>query len=280
MELTGITIITILLTVLLLIVIPIVVNGELLYRIPRKRLYKDLSGYTEHTVQSQDGVNITFWESGRQFNKVLLITHGHWDNSGLLQQRFHEITSQLDVDIIYIDLRNHGRSAYRYPVTIGVFEQFDVCAVLEWIHLQHQWTCVYVYGTSMGAASALLASRKTHVPICKLLLDSLFLDVKNAVKRNLNKYWLYPWTPAIIWYLFSFRFNNQQFPDIEDALQQTTIPLLIMQGTNDKITVPENITAIQQLQNPNITCKLITNGTHSRLFKHEDYINAFVDFFS
>lgn len=64
-------------------------------------------------------------------------------------------------DVVLYDQRGHGRSEGRY-VTFGVHEARDLEAIIDWVRAREVYTPPLVlFGTSMGAATALLAAAES-----------------------------------------------------------------------------------------------------------------------
>ncbi len=118
---------------------------------------------------NQENKSIVLWYKSIQSEKIVFIVHGHADNSGHMFDRYVPIFLGLGYDILTIDLRNHGLSDDIKPITYGINEAKDVELGLEWIVNNTDYKEILLFGTSMGAVTALLAIDHTH----NLLAESL-----------------------------------------------------------------------------------------------------------
>ncbi len=203
-----------------------------------------------------------------------MIVHGHGDNSAILHDRVDTLFSGFDR--MYIDLRNHGRSDKKTPVTLGLTESLDVTTAIQWVNSK-SWKKIYVYGTSMGAIAALLGGLKCN--ITAFILDSMFLNPDVVIDNNMKKHHL-PWIWRVIIkdYLTKFRIKDYGFPDILEKINSTSIPLFYAHGTADVEAPLSTLYAIRNLNKSNIVTLVVDDAEHSRLYSFQSYRDAVLKF--
>ncbi len=253
----------VLLTILL---VPSIIIGEIIYSAPRNKDYADLP-LLGGSIVTSDGISIRFWYSNESENLVIF-THGHGDNSKILFERTNALLVNQTYDVLFLDLRNHGRSSKKPPVSFGVYESKDLIGVIEWATSKH-WKSIVLYGTSMGAVATYLAydSLLRKEKVSGLVLDSSYESIKEVLNLNLKKnYIIQPWRFLVIKYLLDIRGRNIQFPSLLQFLNSTpNLPILVIHGGKDVEAPPSIITKINALGLPNVSTLLIEEGKHSRL---------------
>ncbi|MCY3413591.1 MAG: alpha/beta hydrolase [Candidatus Heimdallarchaeota archaeon] len=238
----------------------------------RSQQYEDLEGYTSISFKTVDNLSIQGWYTQHHENLVIIV-HGHWDHSKIMQERYESIFAD-DFDILFIDLRNHGRSDAKQPVTLGVNESKDVCAALEWVNTMN-WKKTILWGTSMGAIAALLTR---NPPIDAYILGSAFLNHEEVINMNMQKHHLPgPYRQTILWYM-DIRIEGFGFPNILERFENISIPCLYLHGDQDIEAPISIIEQLNNLNNSNIVTVIIEGGEHSRLFEHQKYHEEIIEF--
>lgn len=261
---------------ILLVIIPPIVIGEALYSLSRKVPYRGLPNFSQDKIITRDGVKLHLWTSPSRSKKLLIVVHGHRDHARALYNRIEPIAKELQLDSMYLDLRNHGRSDIKRPLTVGIREYQDILGVVAHAQDQNRWDEIYLYGTSLGAMSILLAgddlvqlNQKPGVPrVSKVILDSSFLRYKKAIRRNLIAFLFpIPWLPFIMRYIFSYRFQDE-IPNLKNIYKKFPLPILLMRGNWDFITSKEFLDKVEAIGNPKIRTKAIPRTFHSRVFRN------------
>tara|TARA_B110000037_G_scaffold154937_1_gene174739 strand:+ start:332 stop:940 length:609 start_codon:yes stop_codon:yes gene_type:complete len=70
--------------------------------------------------------------------------------------RWFKAVHQAGFNILAFDLRNQGKSAKSFS-TMGYFEKRDVIRALDYLQQQKQIESIGIFGTSMGAATSIMA---------------------------------------------------------------------------------------------------------------------------
>jgi pimeloyl-ACP methyl ester carboxylesterase len=110
-------------------------------------------------VVSRDGVPIAGWyipaDSLAPSGPTILIVHGWSGNKSSMLPLAGPLHDEFN--IAFIDLRDSGRSGIT-DVTMGVREQFDVEAMVDWLERTKHPSWIGAIGNSMGGATVLAAA--------------------------------------------------------------------------------------------------------------------------
>lgn len=268
--------------ILAIIIIPTIIIGEVVINVSRHREYDDLPGFTDEILDLGDGMHLQTWYTNTS-SKVAVLVHGHFDNAGLMYERYNLIYANLGYDLLIMDLRNHGRSSDDRPVEGGPKAADDIVAVLEWIE-DKSWGETLLVASSMGAVASIIALSKIDENFLPdaVILDSIYLDFMVTLNLNLKKHYVpQPWRFLVLNYILSIRYNHEEFPDIIALLRKIDIlPILILHGTDD---IESPITVIDQIiveDFNHIETARIEGGDHSRLFEHQEYTDLVDEFLS
>lgn len=268
------------LIILAIIILPTIIIGEVVINISRHREYDDLPGFTEEILDFGEGLHLQTWFTNTS-SKVAILVHGHFDNAGLMYERYSLIYKNLGYDLVILDLSNHGRSSDDKPVEGGVKAADDVVAVLEWIS-DKSWEESLLVASSMGAVASIIALSQIDANLMPdvVILDSIYLDFTVTLNLNLKKHnVLQPWRFLVLNYILNIRFSQKEFPDILALLHKIDVlPILVLHGTDD---IESPVSVIDQLivaEFGQIETSKIEGGEHSRLFKEQEYIDKVVAF--
>ncbi len=234
----------------------------------------------QDTTKTSDGVQIAFWYSN-QSKYLLIMIHGHADNARILFDRAEPLIQNRAYDVLFMDLRNHGKSGKKNPISFGVYESKDVLSVIEWATTK-SWDKIVIYGTSMGAIATYLAYEKLNSKqkISGLILDSSFENIEEVLNRNLKKHLVVqPWRFLISKYVLDVRGRNIHFPSLLNFLNNTkNLPILVIHGEKDAEAPPSIIERIQALNPTNVTTHLVKDGKHSRLLSITSVVQKINEF--
>lgn len=123
---------------------------------------------------------------------TILLVHGRGANkSDYLRYAvpFHET-----YNVVMFDLRGAGQSTDA-PVTLGVTEQLDMRAALDWLEAAKHPRWIAAVGTSMGAATA-LAEAVDDQRVRALVLDSMHARMATGIARGIVRDTIYPAFPS------------------------------------------------------------------------------------
>ncbi|MEP6680639.1 MAG: alpha/beta hydrolase [Chloroflexota bacterium] len=193
-------------------------------------------------VVTSDGIRIAGWYvpaadgSGPQAPTIILV-HGYaGDKSGILKygSALHD-----HYNLVAFDQRNGGRSTGA-QTTLGVLEQNDVRAIVDWVERTKKPVHLALFGNSMGSAAAIGEAR--HDPrVEALALDSMHTRIVYQFEQRLTAagHPAYPGTWATFlgtWLRTGVRFGSA---DPADALADMgSRPIMLTHGTADTEDLP------------------------------------------
>ena len=202
-------------------------------------------------VVASDGVRLAGWyipaASGvGPEGATLLIVPGYNSNKSdvlMFAPPFHE-----DYNLVLLDLRNQGRSG-QAAVTMGLHEQRDVVAILDWLEATKHPGSIAAMGNSMGAAT-LLAEARTDNRIEAFILDSLHANYEVTLGNALEVDYGFPSVPGAA----AIRFGSDMKTggDVRSIDPVRTItevgdrPVLLLHSTTDKIDPPAQSAELNQ----------------------------------
>jgi pimeloyl-ACP methyl ester carboxylesterase len=195
-------------------------------------------------VVTADGIHIGGWYIpaasgvGPDGPTVVLVHGGGANKSEVLKYAppLHEA-----FNLVVFDLRNGGRSSPA-DTTVGLYEQLDVEAIVDWLERAKNPRWVGAMGNSMGAASVLAAAGEND-RIAALVVDSMHARAVTMVGRILEADAGHPPQPGG-WAIVtgaSLRIGA----DVTEVDPVRTItrlgdrPVLLIHGSADEVNRPE-----------------------------------------
>ena len=118
----------------------------------------DLS-FEDISIQVGDGHTLSGWYiPAEASDKAVIFIHGHGADrhEGM---RWFKAVHQAGFNILALDLRNSGQNMRSFS-SMGYFEKNDVKAALDYLQQQKNTQTMGIFGTSMGAATGILAMEK------------------------------------------------------------------------------------------------------------------------
>ena len=112
--------------------------------------------FEDISIQVGDGHTLSGWYiPAEASDKAVIFIHGHGADrhEGM---RWFKAVHQAGFNILAFDLRNQGKSAKSFS-TMGYFEKRDVIRALDYLQQQKQIESIGIFGTSMGAATSIMA---------------------------------------------------------------------------------------------------------------------------
>ncbi len=187
-------------------------------------------------VTSSDGTKLAgdFFDNGS--DDTVIFVHGFSSNK---YNNFAKPADDLKdrVNFLMIDQRAHNDSGGKW-VTFGILEQYDLCAWAKWA-AERKPGKIFVYGVSMGAATAGFASDKLDPSrVAGIIMESGFKSPYTMLyDSSVGKYTVVKiLTPFMA--LFARIFIGIDLRQkVADSLRNTKIPVLFIHGTKD-VKVP------------------------------------------
>lgn len=198
-------------------------------------------------VVTDDGIHIAGWYipagdgSGPTAPTVVLVHGFGASKTGILEygEGLHA-----SFNLVAFDLRNTHRSSGD-QTTVGVLEQKDLRAIIDWLERTKHPVHIGVLGNSMGAATAVAEAR--HDPrVEALALDSMHTRMRYQVEQRLQHagHPAYPGTWAIFLAARIRTGVDLGSIDAEDAIPEIAhLPVLLSHGTADTEDLPDRTQA-------------------------------------
>jgi pimeloyl-ACP methyl ester carboxylesterase len=204
---------------------------------------------------ASDGIPLAGWyipagNGAAPTGATVVLAHGHGGNKSSML----EVAALLHegYNLVLFDFRNHGQSG-EAATTVGVMEQRDLDAVLDWLEASKSPAAIAVLGESMGGAVA--AAEAIGDPrVDALILDSTHATLANALQARLESAG-YPFSLPGAWsILLGGLVRTGQDMSAVDPVQSIERfgdrPLLIIAGGQDDQLGPHDaddlVTAAQE----------------------------------
>jgi fermentation-respiration switch protein FrsA (DUF1100 family) len=221
--------------------------------------------------QTSDGIGLAGWYipsgngSGPTGPTVVLV-HGHGANkSGMLE--FAAVLHD-EYNVVMFDFRNHGQSGGT-QTTLGVLEQDDLRAVVDWVDANKKPEQIAVLGVSMGGATA-LAEAVSDGHVDALILDSTHATLADALQARLDKAG-YPLSLPGSWAILlgSLIRTGQDVSSVDPVqlIGRFGRPVLIVVGGKDIDIGPEDgqeLLAAAEAGSSTATLEVCPDATHGR----------------
>ncbi len=197
--------------------------------------------YQDIQFDATDGVHLKGWFIPTDHPRgTVVFVHGlNRTREEMLREAL--FVHGLAYNALLFDERHAGASDGKIT-SLGYFERFDVeGAVQEALRRDPQARPVIVWGVSMGAAAALMATRETP-DISAVISDSTFLTLRDTTYHHLKLFLHLPKFPTAMTTLWFFElrthFDVDDF-DLRKAVQEIgDRPILFVAGGNDKRMPP------------------------------------------
>jgi len=233
---------------------------------------------TDAEFTSVDGIPLRgWWNPGESSMPVIIFVHGLNRSRLELLERAAE-SNRRGYGVLLFDLRNHGESG-RALTTIGVFESRDVCAASKWVGEKAGSRPQILWGVSMGASSAILATRQCP-GFASIVADSSFLSFRDTIAHHLTLFFRLPPFPIanLIVAITALRVGfDPDDGDVEAAIRNLNIPLMFIAGTADRRMPPQLAERMYRAApNPQKELLVIDGATHGEAFSkdRERYLNS------
>ena len=215
-------------------------------------------------ITTRDGLKL----SGRYYDshasKTVICIHGFqsnaYNNFSLALVRFLE----RQYNVLLVDQRAHGKSKGHFT-TGGVLEQYDLCQWVDMEAQKEQIESIYLYGISMGATTAGLASNKITVDKVKaIVMEAGFTSFADETAWNVR----FVFSRNAI--LRAIKFYAKLFLKIDistpaaASLAQTKIPVLFLHGDVDE-AVPLSFTMTNYHACASQKELMVVSGAHHTL---------------
>lgn len=188
-------------------------------------------------MTSRDGLKLVgHWFHRPDAKRTLLLCHGWRSNWKIDFAAASLWLYDNQCNLLLIEQRAQGESEGKY-MGYGITERLDVVDWANWCVRQEPELPLYLYGTSMGAATVLMASGETLPPQVKgIIADSGFLSPYEELKdfgKRIFHVPEYPFMLTLNWMARAFAKVDLKGTSTREALAKNTLPVLLFHGTND-----------------------------------------------
>jgi fermentation-respiration switch protein FrsA (DUF1100 family) len=198
--------------------------------------------YKDVEFQTSDGVKISGWllpSKGKQC--TIVYSHGLFRSRRELLERAVDLW-RLGYGGLLYDSRNHGESGHAL-VTLGYNERLDAEAATRFLlNERHVEDRIVLFGSSMGAAAALLAAAETP-EVAAVISDSSYLSFKDTANHHVRLFFHVPAFPLAneVRYLIEQRANfDESKLDAANAVSRIgDRPILFIAAAHDRRMPPD-----------------------------------------
>lgn len=242
------------------------------------------SGISAEAVEfeSRSGSTIHGWLSrGSPSQGAILLLHGvRGDRRDMLSRA--EFLHSAGYSVLLIDFQAHGESGGK-RITFGYLESRDVAAALGFLKSRLPQERVGVIGVSLGAAAFVLANPRPAVSAA--ILESMYPTIDEALSDRL-RFHLGRFGPLLAPLLrmqlkLRLGITADELRPI-DRISQIGAPVLIIAGTADQHTTPQETQAIFDAAAPPKQIWWVPAAAHVNLhhFASGEYERRVLEYFS
>ncbi len=234
------------------------------------------------TLTASDGIKIRGWYApSGQSETIVIVIHGHSLSHKENLEKWRGIYPET-ASFFFLDLRNHGLSDDA-PTTYGYTEAYDVTAAVA--RFRAEYKKVIVWGTSMGAASAVKAVNY-GLNVDGLIIEGLYGTLAEAITLRANGMNIpeFPLVTATLFYYELISGVKLSEMDMSENLKAIEgIPILLLHSRMDEKTPMESFYRLEKaLEGKNSTIALFDRGAHEFIYeansvKYIDMVKGFIE---
>ncbi|MBQ3792195.1 MAG: alpha/beta hydrolase [Clostridia bacterium] len=242
--------------------------------------------FEEAEILSKDGLRLVghYYEVPNAKRTVVAV-HGwrsFWDRDfcGSYQFMFDN-----GCNVLFIEQRGQGKSEGDY-MTFGLMERYDVQSWVLWLEEHHPSDLpIFLIGISMGATSVLMASalelpKRVH----GIIADCGFTSPKDIRKHvtEANLHLSFALHQSFVDHFSREKTSQDNSYSTEDALRETTIPVLLIHGSSDSFVPVEMTYRNYQACASEKRLLIVPGATHGLSFikEPEKYKKTVLDFWA
>jgi dipeptidyl aminopeptidase/acylaminoacyl peptidase len=223
-------------------------------------------------IIAADGVALKGWfVHPRDYNgNAVILMHGITDNREGVAG-YGRLLLQHGYAVLLPDARRHGESGGDLA-TYGVKESDDIHRWVSWIYAHDPPQCVYGFGESYGAA-LMLQSLAIENRFCAVAAESPFSTAREmSYERVSGPLHLGPWFgrtlgrpaiwSAVLYARVRYGINLLQ-PSPLEAVEHSTIPVLLIHGADDRNIAPRHSQLIAAAASNHVELWLVPHAGHT-----------------
>lgn len=191
-------------------------------------------------VDSEDGTRLHGRYIDAGFDKTVLFLHGYKVSAARNFQNQFPFFLKEQMNLLAADERGHGKSGGN-KCYLGMKEEEDVIAWVQFLKKNNPNRKLYVYGISMGStAMAFAAGRLTRTDVSGMILDCGFTSLYDQFARELKKRHI-PKFLVLGWLvIFSKMLQKVDIRrSVKKTLGATDIPAFFIHGEQDNAVSAE-----------------------------------------
>jgi uncharacterized protein len=224
------------------------------------------------TITAADGAALKGWfVHPRDYNgNAVILLHGITDNREGVAG-YGRLLLEHGYAVLLPDARRHGESGGELA-TYGVKESNDIHHWVSWIYAHDPPKCVYGFGESYGAA-LMLQSLAAENRFCAVAVESPFSTAREmSYERVSGLLHLGPWFgrtlghPAIWSAVLYARLRygiNLLRPSPQEAVDHSSVPVLLIHGGDDKNIAPRHSQLIAAAAPDHVEFWLVPHAGHT-----------------
>ncbi|MBU7594807.1 alpha/beta hydrolase [Metabacillus halosaccharovorans] len=213
--------------------------------------------------------------------KVMIIAHGiKWSLFGSF--KYVEMFQKRGFNVLLCDHRFHGLSGGTYT-SFGYYEKDDLKAWIDYFCAEMgEEVFIGLLGESLGAASALEASKRDHrVKFC--IADCAFSDFSSLLRIRLKLDFKLRFYPIIDLVSFIIKLRHGwSFPEVSPikGLEKTKTPILFIHGKEDRFIPLQMTLDMFKRKKENKKLYLVPRAGHAEAFNVDPigYEKKVIDF--
>ena len=242
---------------------------------------------------AEDGTKLKGWLAFGGSEKAVVVLHGYrCDRRGALREA--NMLFEAGMTVLLFDFRHSGESEGEF-VSFGYYEKQDVSAAVGLLEALNDGTdksrkavinTIGLFGSSNGAATAILFAAENPGRVDALVVDSSFKSLDSAVSQSFT-YFIglpsFPFAPITVWVseLRTGLSRKDVMPE-KSVAELIDTPILIIHGLEDEIISYKDSKAIYMKANQPKEMWLVPNAGHGEAFDIAgiEYRDRVVNFFT
>ena len=196
------------------------------------------SNYTDSYIESYDNLNLHAYivNQNNSTDKWAIVVHGY-AGSGKLMSAKAKYFYEMGYNVLIPDLRGHGKSEGDY-IGMGLKDRLDIISWINFIIKNNTESELVLHGTSMGAATVLMASGENLPSNVKAIIaDCAYTSAWDEFTYELETYLNLPTSYILnVTDLVTKLKAGYSFKEASalDAVKKSTVPILYIHGDSDK----------------------------------------------
>lgn len=228
-----------------------------------------LKNYDDMKIKTADGLLLSAWyiSPTRDDGASVILVHGL---SGSKAQ-FHpeaEFFTDMGYGVLMLELRAHGYSEGDMT-GMSLWETQDVIAAFDFLIQQERVNPerIALYGHSMGGATAIRSAPLVDIRV--LILDAPFADLREAIRGDLEYYYVPPlFFPDLILDFASSR-SGLDYKAVQplDVMPSIDVPVFLMHGTRDNQVPIEQAYWLYEATNEPKVLHIVEGAGHGNAYE-------------